>query len=67
MKCYKAHLKKQFVDKQNGLSSPITLTELELDKLINGDTITMTMVCGPDSNISFLLSYLDIQMITTCD
>lgn len=65
MKCYKAHLKKAFIDLWDNLKlkSPITISEDELDVLIDGKSITK----NSDSGEPYKLNYKDLEMITTCD
>lgn len=61
MKCYKAYLKKDFVDKNN-LHSPIFIYENDLDILIAGESIQIE-----STEDSVKLYYSDLTMITTCE
>lgn len=65
MKCYKAFLKEEFLDRWDkfDVKSPLFITEDELDVLIDGLTLTKTLESGE----SIKLVYTDLTMVTTCD
>lgn len=65
MKCYKAFLKEEFLDKWDRLDvkSPIQITEDELDVLVDGLPLTKELESGK----SIELVYTDLSMVTTCD
>ena len=64
MKCYKAHLKEEYIDRWDSLVivSPVIINEEELDRLIDGDSIEIEF-----EGVSIKLHYNDLRMITTCD
>lgn len=65
MKCYKAFLKEEFLDKWDrfDVKSPIQITEDELDVLVDGLPLTKELESGE----SIELVYTDLSMVTTCD
>jgi len=65
MKDYKAYLKEEALKLLSNLkiTSPILITEDELDKLVDGVEIEKISDCGNP----YKITYKDLEMITTLD